>query len=59
MGYLEGGSEEWAVDFGAAWSEELAVLESLWDVEWPGCEVLVELLRKGKWEIKINLLRSK
>ena len=45
---LEGGGEEWAVDFGAAWSEKLALREGLWDVEWPCCEVLVAQSKKGE-----------
>ena len=45
---LKWGVEEWAVDSGAAWSKNLAVLESLRSVEWPGCEVSVELRRQEK-----------
>lgn len=45
---LKWGVEEWAVDCRAAWSKKLAVLESLGDVEWPGCEVSVELRRNEK-----------
>lgn len=45
---LKWGGEEGTVDFGAAWSQELALREGLWDVEWPCCEVLVEQSEKGE-----------
>lgn len=58
---LEGGGQEWAVDI-AAWAEELAVLQSLWDVEWPSCEALAEQSKKGKWErseVEMKLTQTK